>query len=222
MEMLDSILHAGPVAWAVMSLLVAFSVTSWAITFSKYRELSKAEASSLEFIDLFWKLKRFDELFEVSKRYSHSPVAQVFRRGYQELVHLKGNEESPSGHGVSASGIDSVEHALRRATLSEMSALERMVPFLATVGSTSPFIGLFGTVVGIMASFHEIGLKGSASLATVAPGISEALIATAAGLLAAIPAVIAYNYFSVRIRAVNTEMVSFSSDFLSIVRRHFL
>jgi biopolymer transport protein TolQ len=100
-----------------------------------------------------------------------------------------------------------------------MSELESLVPFLATVGSTSPFIGLFGTVVGIMASFQEIGLRGSASLATVAPGIAEALVATAAGLVAAIPAVIAYNYFSNRIRVLAGEMEIFSNDFLNIIRR---
>jgi biopolymer transport protein TolQ len=174
----------------------------------------------MEFTELFWKLRRFDEVFEISKKYGKSPVAQIFQRGYQELSHVKKSETTSSDVQFSASGIENVEHAMRRACQSEMADLEQLVPFLATVGSTSPFIGLFGTVVGIMNSFAEIGAKGSANLATVAPGIAEALVATAAGLLAAIPAVMAYNYFSTRIRALAVDMENFSSDFLSIVRRH--
>lgn len=216
----DWILHSGPIAMAVLAVLLVFSVVSWAIIFIKWRLISKAQKSSGEFTELFWKLRRFDEVFEISKRYPASPLAQIFQKGYHELAQVKKNEPGKEDAHFSATGIENVEHALRRSCQNELSTLEQLVPFLATVGSTSPFIGLFGTVVGIMNSFAEIGAKGSANLATVAPGIAEALVATAAGLLAAIPAVMAYNYFSTHIRAQATEMENFSSDFMSIVRRH--
>jgi biopolymer transport protein TolQ len=117
---------------------------------------------------------------------------------------------------------DNVKRALRRAINTEMTRMTQMVPFLATTGNTTPFIGLFGTVWGIMSSFQGIGQKGAASLAVVAPGISEALVATAAGLAAAIPAVIAFNYFMSKIRIVETEFQSFSADFLNIIERDIL
>ena len=149
--------------------------------------------------------------------YLKSPVAQVFRSGYVELARLK----KRSGDDDLGGGIENVERALRRSANAESTAMESMTAFLATVGSTAPFIGLFGTVWGIMKAFQDIGRMGSANLATVAPGISEALIATAAGLAAAIPAVIAYNFFLARIRVLEGEMEAFSSDFLNIVKRHF-
>jgi biopolymer transport protein TolQ len=119
-------------------------------------------------------------------------------------------------------GTDNIKRALRRSTVTEITRMTQMIPFLATTGNTTPFIGLFGTVWGIMSSFHGIGLRGSASLAVVAPGISEALVATAAGLAVAIPAVIAFNYFMHKIRVIEAEMQSFSSDFLNIVERDLL
>ncbi len=124
--------------------------------------------------------------------------------------------------GARFAGIDNVKRALRRSINTEITRMTQMVPFLATTGNTTPFIGLFGTVWGIMNSFRGIGLKGSASLATVAPGISEALVATAAGLAAAIPAVIAFNYFMQKIRTIETELQSFSADFLNIIERDIL
>jgi biopolymer transport protein TolQ len=196
--------QSSPIALGVLGVLLAFSVVSWSIILLKLFSLRKANRSSAEFTDLFWKIRRFDQVFEESRRFDKSPIAQVFRKGYQEL----------------RSDDLTLEHTLRKASMAEMKELESQVSFLATVGSTSPFIGLFGTVVGIMSSFEQIGSKGSASLATVAPGIAEALVATAAGLLAAIPAVIAYNYFSNRIRLMAAEMETFCSDFLNIARRN--
>lgn len=196
--------QSSPIALGVLGILLAFSVISWSIILLKLFSLRKASKTSLEFTDLFWKIRRFDQVFEESRRFDKSPIAQVFRKGYQEL----------------RSDDLTLEHTLRKASMTEMKELESQVSFLATVGSTSPFIGLFGTVVGIMSSFEQIGSRGSASLATVAPGIAEALVATAAGLLAAIPAVIAYNYFSNRIRLMAIEMETFSSDFLNIARRN--
>lgn len=201
---LSWISEASPIALAVLGVLLAFSVVSWSIILLKIFTLRKAGKSSMEFTDLFWKIRRLEQVYEESRRFDKSPVAQVFRKGYQEL------QTDDLG----------LEHTLRKAGMAEVKELESHISFLATVGSTSPFIGLFGTVVGIMTSFEQIGSKGSASLATVAPGIAEALIATAAGLLAAIPAVIAYNYFSSRIRAIALDIETFSSDFLNIARRH--
>jgi biopolymer transport protein TolQ len=222
-SMLATLTHGGPLGILVMLLLVAFSVASWAIIVVKFLALRAAQKSSIEFLEHFWQSKRLDEIFTRSEQMPSSPVAQVFRAGYQELVKVKQREaaQAEKGRDQIGGGIENVERALRRAALAELTELERLIPFLATVGSTSPFIGLFGTVVGIMKSFEEIGRKGSATLATVGPGISEALIATAAGLLAAIPAVIAFNAYTNRIKVLGAEMESFSSDFMNIVRRHF-
>jgi biopolymer transport protein TolQ len=223
----ETITHSGPVGFAVLLLLVAFSVASWGIIALKFMSLKAAQRLSVEFLETFWQSKRLDEIFQRSEDMTTSPLAQVFRAGYQELVKVKQREQTAKDAkvddkaGLSFGGIENIERALRRATTAEMTELERLVPFLATVGSTAPFIGLFGTVIGIMKSFAEIGAKGSANLATVAPGIAEALIATAAGLLAAIPAVIAFNYFVSRTKVLGAEMENFSSDFMNIVRRHF-
>lgn len=213
--------QASGIGLTVLLVLVVFSVVSWAIIFYKWRLLNRASKSSVEFTDLFWKLRRFDEVFDVAKRYPTSPVAQIFQQGYLELAQVKKNQKGGMENAeFSVSGVENVEHALRRSCQQEMAALEQLVPFLATVGSTSPFIGLFGTVVGIINAFSSIAEKQSASLQAVAPGIAEALWATAFGLIAAIPAVMAYNYFSTRIRAMSTEMENFAGDFLNIVRRH--
>ena len=219
----ETITHSGPVGFGVLLLLVAFSVASWGIIVLKWMALKQAQKLSVEFLETFWQSKRLDEIFQRSEDMTTSPLAQVFRAGYQELVKIKQREQKDKQPeaGLSFGGIENIERALRRAATAEMTELERLIPFLATVGSTAPFIGLFGTVVGIMKSFAEIGAKGSANLATVAPGIAEALIATAAGLLAAIPAVIAFNFFTSRIKVLGAEMENFGSDFMNIVRRHF-
>ena len=218
-----TVTHSGPLAAGVLILLVLFSIVSWGIILLKWLAIRQASRSSVEFLETFWQSKRLDEIFAKTEQLASSPIAQVFRAGYQELVKVKQREqkEKDKEGGMAFGGIENVERALRRAATTEMTELERLVPFLATVGSTSPFIGLFGTVIGIMKSFSEIGAKGSANLATVAPGIAEALIATAAGLLAAIPAVIAFNFFGARIKVLGVEMENFSADFMNIVRRHF-
>jgi biopolymer transport protein TolQ len=218
-----TVTHSGPLAFAVLVLLVGFSIVSWGIILVKWLAIRQAARSSGEFLEIFWQSKRLDEIFGKSEQMPNAPLAQVFRAGYQELVKVKQREQKEKDAEKSqvSGGVENVERALRRAETAEMTELERLIPFLATVGSTSPFIGLFGTVVGIMKSFAEIGAKGSANLATVAPGIAEALIATAAGLMAAIPAVIAFNYFGSRIKVLGADMDNFSHDFMNIVRRHF-
>lgn len=215
----------------VLLLLLFFSVMSWAIIIIKMRYIRKAFKESDIFIDYFWKSRDLASAFTKAKQLAGSPVARIFRIGYAELRKLNpggkpGDEqieevEKPSLR-QEFSGSANVKRALRRAINTEMTRLTQMVPFLATTGNTTPFIGLFGTVWGIMNSFHGIGQRGSASLAVVAPGISEALIATAAGLAVAIPAVIAFNHFMQKIRVIETELHSFSADFLNILDRDIL
>jgi len=216
----------------VLLLLVFFSMASWAIILLKYRYIKKAFNESAYFVDFFWKSRDLSDAFAKAKELQSSPVARIFRIGYMELKKLKrsgipmgpqaaGSADTQAGM-VAFAGIDNVKRSLRRAINTEVTKLTQMVPFLATAGNTAPFIGLFGTVWGIMNSFHSIGQRGSASLAVVAPGISEALIATAVGLFVAIPSVIAYNYFTQKVRVIESELISFSADFLNIVERDIL
>ncbi len=234
LDLVHMISNAGFVVQMVMLLLLFFSITSWAIIIIKYRYLKRAFKESSQFVEFFWKCRDLSDAFSMAKKLSSSPVARIFRVGYVELNKIsrlnlggkktearKGGEEQVAPNGLGA-GMANVKRALRRATNAELTRMAQMVPFLATTGNTAPFIGLFGTVWGIMNSFHGIGLTGSASLAVVAPGISEALVATAAGLAAAIPAVIAFNHFSNRIGMLEAELNNFSADFLNIVERDIL
>jgi biopolymer transport protein TolQ len=221
------VLEASPTVKLVMLLLAGMSLVCWFIIGAKLFRLGRATGQSNRFLDLFWEsgrgqawsAERLESIYGQLGSVSTSPLAKVFRAGYVELARVLG---SAGGRGAGAAELDNVERALRRAAINEVTILETMVPFLATTGSTAPFVGLFGTVWGIMNSFIEIGGQKSASLDVVAPGIAEALIATAIGLVAAIPAVMAYNYFLRRIHVLQTEMDAFTSDYLNIVRRHFL
>ncbi|MCG8555602.1 MAG: protein TolQ [Proteobacteria bacterium] len=226
------VLNASFVVMAVMVILAAMSVVCWFIIGAKLVRLSQATNQSLRFLDQFWDsdlgygwdAKRLEGVYASLSRVKRAPLAMVFRAGYVELARiLSGARPGPDGQARMAGGdIYSVERALRRASASEVTSLETAVPFLATTGSTAPFVGLFGTVWGIMNSFISIAAQQNASLDVVAPGIAEALIATAIGLAAAIPAVMGYNYFVRRIHVLQSEMEAFSSDYLNIVRRHFL
>ena len=233
-EILNMVMNAGLMVKFVLLLLLFFSVTSWTIMIIKYRYIKRAYNESAKFTDFFWKSKNLSNAFAKAKQLHGSPVARIFRVGYVELKKLSQSgvpitsDSSRSSGSENASlvsgftGIDNIKRALRRAINAETTRMTRMVPFLATTGNTTPFIGLFGTVWGIMNSFHGIGLKGSASLAVVAPGISEALIATAAGLAVAIPAVIAFNHFMHKIRIIESELQNFSADFLNIIERDII
>ena len=230
-NLIQMISSSGLMVNFVLLLLLSFSVSSWAIIFIKYRYIRRAFKESALFTEYFWKSRDLAEAFVKAKQLLSSPIAQVFRIGYVELkkVSQTGTPANPQAQdqetppiGAHFAGIDNVTRALRRASNTEITRITQMVPFLATTGNTAPFIGLFGTVWGIMNSFHGIGLRGSATLAVVAPGISEALIATAAGLAAAIPSVIAFNYFMQKIRTIETELQSFSADFLNIIERDIL
>lgn len=219
---MDIIASAGIVVKLVLLLLLSFSVISWTIILFKFIQVQRANGESERFMDFFWKSKRFDAIASQVDRFSHSPLTVLFNEGYNELKKVVESDSKSDGSSLSTDlgGVENVSRALRRATNSEITRLEKYLTFLATTGSTSPFIGLFGTVWGIMTAFEGIGKTGSASLAVVAPGIAEALIATAIGLVAAIPAVMAYNHFQHKIRVLINEMDSFSTEFLNIVQRN--
>jgi biopolymer transport protein TolQ len=216
------ILGAGIVVKLVLLLLLAFSVVSWGIILFKFFQVQRANSESEQFMDFFWKSKRFDAIASQVDRFANSPLTVLFNEGYSELKKVVDTDSKSDGSALSTDlgGVENVSRALRRATNLEITRLEKYLTFLATTGSTSPFIGLFGTVWGIMTAFEGIGRTGSASLAVVAPGIAEALIATAIGLVAAIPAVMAYNHFQHKIRVLINEMDSFSTEFLNIVQRN--
>ncbi len=223
--------QAGLMVQFVLLLLLFFSVMSWAIIIIKFRYIRRAYRESSRFTEYFWKSRDLASAYAKAKQLAGCPLARIFRVGYMELkkvsqsgrmVSADSGPEDISGLTGRISGADNVKRALRRAINSETTRMTQMVPFLATTGNTTPFIGLFGTVWGIMNSFVGIGQSGSASLAVVAPGISEALIATATGLAVAIPAVIAFNYFMSKIKVVETELISFSADFLNIIERDIL
>jgi biopolymer transport protein TolQ len=237
LDIVHMISNAGPMVQFVMLLLLFFSIMSWAIILIKYRYIRRAIKESTEFSEFFWKSRDLSNAFAKAKQLPGSPQARIFRIGYVELKKTS-QSAAPSAAPDSTrnkqtgspsmsldarfTGTDNIKRSLRRAITTEMTRMTQMVPFLATTGNTAPFIGLFGTVWGIMNSFIGIGQKGSANLAVVAPGISEALVATAAGLAAAIPAVIAYNFFMSKIRVVESELDSFSADLLNIIERDIL
>lgn len=224
-DVLDLVRGAGPVVQAVLYLLVLFSVTSWGIIFYKYRQVRTAKVQSDKFIDIFWDSRNLSSIHDASRELKASPVAQVFRSGYEELLRVsRGKKEGPQGESLTTElgSVDNVARAMKRATSVEITRLEKTLTFLATTGSTTPFIGLFGTVWGIMNAFRGLSVTHSSSIQAVAPGIAEALVATAAGLAAAIPAVMAYNHFVQRIRVLASEMDNFSHEFLNIAERHFL
>ena len=228
---MELIIHASPVVQFVMLLLAAMSVASWFIIGAKWLRFSRAASQSRSFLETFWdeseasaergpSNETFSRLYSQVKRFKASPVAALYRAGYVELAKLI-NPRQENGADMSAAHIGNVERSLRRASVFELTRLETLLAFLATTGSVAPFVGLFGTVWGIMNSFLANQGEKSAGLDVVAPGIAEALIATAIGLAAAIPAVMAYNYFIRRLRVLESEMESFSQEYLKLIRRVF-
>ncbi len=222
-DLVRMVLDASPMVKFIMTVLLIFSVACWAIIFAKFRQFSGARAESKQFLDLFWRSKTLAAVFQESKGLRNSPLAHVFRAGYGELnklSQLRGGEGDIQVPDLAA--LENVHRALGKTGRSEIARFSGSLGFLATAGNTAPFIGLFGTVWGIMNSFRGIGLTGSANLAAVAPGISEALIATAAGLATAIPAVAFYNYYLNRLRLLEEEMEGFSVELINLVRRDSL
>lgn len=230
-NMMQMILHASPMVKFVMVILLFFSTVSWAIIFVKIRLFRNAKKETEKIQEVFWEGRGMKHMHTACKGLVFSPVARLFRAGYSELLRVqksqaafnsgKNEEEAGEGNGSRSPQqiLDNLERSLKRAEIDQVNRMERALGFLATTGNTAPFIGLFGTVWGIMDAFRGIGLKGAANLAVVAPGISEALIATAAGLAAAIPAVVAFNHFNQTISALRAEMDIFKSDFMIMVER---
>jgi len=225
-SLVEMMLHAGLMVKAVMLTLLIFSVVSWSIIIMKQLMFKRAQQNSEDFLDCFWESKTLSEAYESAKEYNLSPEAGVFVSGFHELKKISAAREQQAGERqtleMQLATLDNLKRSMRKAHILEIDRLGRSLPFLATTGSAAPFIGLFGTVWGIMTSFHNIGMRGSASLAVVAPGISEALVATAAGLAVAIPAVIFYNFFSNKLTECESDIEHFSTDFLNLIERDIL
>jgi biopolymer transport protein TolQ len=225
-DVISLVAGASPIVKAVLLILVLFSIISWGIVLYKTWQFRRAARDSSAFLDVFRKSTKFSEVQAVCRTLSASPLVGLFQAGYAELnaqlraPNAEGRPGNPGGRPTLKS-LDGVDRALLRAAGVEVSKLERRVTFLATTASITPFIGLFGTVWGIMNSFQAIGRMGSTNLAIVAPGIAEALIATAMGLAAAIPAVYFYNLLTQKVKHFAAEMEDFSLEFLNISERNF-
>jgi biopolymer transport protein TolQ len=217
-ELWTAFLNTGWVGKSVLALLLLFSIISWGVMIAVSQRFSRANRSSRRFMPMFRKAKRLADVQSALGALAHSPLVGLFRAGYAEI-------EAQIAHGdggrQTVKSLDSVERSLIRASRIESARLTRFVPFLATTAAASPFVGLFGTVWGIMAAFGNIAATGSTSITAVAPGISEALINTAAGLFAAIPALLAYNHFVQKLRQARGEMEDFTLEFLNLTERNF-
>ncbi|MGQ0736415.1 MAG: MotA/TolQ/ExbB proton channel family protein [Acidobacteriota bacterium] len=225
-NIVELIADASGVSIAVLIILLLFSIVTWAVVLYKAWTFRTVERQSATFLDVFRRSTKFSEVQAVCKSLDASPLVGMFQAGYAELnlqLRQPSAGDSPSGGPgrPTLKSLAAVDRALLRASSSEVSKLEARVPFLATTASITPFIGLFGTVWGIMASFTSIGQQGSTDLAVVAPGIAEALVATAAGLAAAIPAVYFYNHFTTKVKGYASEMDDFALEFLNIAERNF-
>jgi biopolymer transport protein TolQ len=222
MDFSTLILNSGPVAKAVLLVLLAFSVGCWTIIIMKWSLLRRAEKDSAKFLASFKRSDALSSAREASRKFRRSPLAALFEEAYGRLTPFL--KENPGLQALKDDPhlpefLQGMSRSLQQASLREISQLERYMIFLATTGAVTPFIGLFGTVWGIIGAFHGIGAAGSANIAAVAPGISEALVATAAGLAAAVPAVIAYNYFLNRIKAMSSNLEIFSLEFMNLLER---
>ncbi len=212
-SLISDIMGAGIAVQFLLLVLIGMSIVSWAIIFKKRKVFNQVKEDNEKFLDLFWSASTLEQVKDKLGRHTESPLSRIFDSGFKEMERVRRKQNLTLGD-----GIDNLERSLRKGQDQEVSILEEKLAFLATTGSTAPFIGLLGTVVGIMNSFRAISNAGSASLATVAPGISEALFATAVGLFAAIPAVMAYNYMLNEVRKHENQMNNFISEFLNIAR----
>jgi len=214
------ITRGGPVGIAVMVLLIVLSLLTWGVILERWRSLGRMQSKSETFLKSFWEAKSLSELHLRSKDIEYSPAREIFRTAYNEMVRVI-QQRDKKGVSGQPMPFDTVKRSLNKARMVEEGHLSKNMSFLAVSASACPFIGLFGTVVGIIRAFHDIGVSGSSSLAAVAPGISEALLATALGLFAAIPAVIFYNVLASRARRHLMLLDGFGADFLNILERHF-
>ena len=215
-SIISDIMGAGFAVQFLLLSLIGMSIFSWAIIFKKWKTYKQMADDNNKFLDLFWNATSLEQVQNKVEGHPNSSLSKIFSYGFAELEKI--NRHKPTDPKPIGFGMDNVERSLRKGQDKEIGFLEEKLSFLATTGSTAPFIGLLGTVIGIMNSFRAISNAGSASLATVAPGISEALFATAVGLFAAIPAVIACNYLLTEVRKQENQMNSFVSDFLNIAR----
>ena len=219
----DFFMQSGPMAKAVLGLLLLFSVGSWGILIGKLVHLKRASKHSRTFLEVFHQSKRFSEVAASTSKLFASPLVGLFQAGYAEIdAQVKAQGEAGAGNQrFRIKSLEGVERSLRRAAGVEVQLLAKGTYFLATTAAATPFIGLFGTVWGIMRAFTDIGTSGSTSIVAVAPGIAEALVNTAAGLAAAIPALIGHNYLNNRFRRLRTEMEDFALEFLNLAERNF-
>jgi biopolymer transport protein TolQ len=215
--------EAGVVAYVVLAILLGFSVISWAVMISKFAHFRRADRQTSRFLEVFRRSSRFSEINSVTDQFTASPLVGLFQAGYLEI---DSQVKSRTQAGTTQSGyrlhsITGLERSLRRAIGTEVQVLARRSQILATTAAATPFIGLFGTVWGIMVAFGDIGATGTASIVAVAPGIAEALVNTAAGLLAAIPALIGYNVVASRLRLFRTQLEDFALEFINLAERNF-
>jgi biopolymer transport protein TolQ len=211
--------HAHWIVQVVMVLLAVMFVWCLYIIIFKALYIRRAQTESNQFVESFWKSRDIEQIYKHAQALRNSPISQMFLAGYTELAKLASDERMKNDR---EGNLENIGRALRRAQTVETTKLEQLTPFLATTGAAAPFIGLFGTVIGIMMAFQKITKSGNATLDSVGQPIAEALLATAIGLVAAIPAVMAYNYFVRRIRVLRSEMETFEQDYLNIIKRHFL
>ena len=214
------IAQTGLVVQIVILMLVAMSVMCWYIIAYKYLYLKRSQRESATFLEAFWRSRDIEQIYRQAQSLRRSPISALFLAGYTELAKLSSDEARTAAD--READLENIERSLRKAQTTETMKFERMTPALATTATAAPFIGLFGTVWGIMNSFRAIDQTRTASIESIAPGIAEALISTAIGLAAAVPAVITYNYFQRKIRVMGSEMETFTQDYLNIIRRHFL
>jgi biopolymer transport protein TolQ len=224
--LLEVFTQAGPMAWSVALLLLGMSVGSWSIILGKYLQLKRAQWQTAAFLERFRNSQRFSEVAEEARRLQASPLVGLFEAGYAEIDsqvkaarRVEERPQAPTAYRMKS--LVSLERTLRRAAGSELGRLARGTAFLATTAAASPFIGLFGTVWGIMVAFQDIGISGSTSLVAVAPGIAEALVNTALGLVAAIPALLGYNYYAARLKGVRADLDDFTLEFMNLAERNF-
>jgi len=219
-------LQAGPMAKFILAVLALFSLGSWAIILGKLVHFRRADQQSAKFMEAFHRSQRFSEVNAVAAKLGTSPLVGIFQAGYAEIDSQIKNSPEPERPGEKRAyritSLTALERTLARAVNVELQTVTRWTGFLATTAAATPFIGLFGTVWGIMDAFQTIGMMQTTSITAVAPGISEALINTAAGLFAAIPALLAYNHFVNRLRLARGEMEDFTLEFLNLTERNFM
>lgn len=221
-DIMSLVWQASWVVQFVLVILLVFSIISWGLIIAKLRVIAAAQKQNAEFEKIFWNAGSLSIAYGQTKHLNASPLAQLFRLGYAELGKIMRLQENGESARMSQGVMDNLKRALSRGRAAEATRLGRSVTFLATCANTAPFIGLFGTVWGIMEAFRNIGSTGAANLATVAPGIAEALVATATGLFAAIPAVVFFNHFNRRLLVLEAEMDVYAQDFLNLVERDLM